>query len=145
MHKVFDLDKIWAYTIVGFMSFFEPLWVLMLWFLIFVACDTLTGISASIKERKIITSNQLRKTIRKLMMYCITIVLCHAIDMYMITLIELGLARLTATIICGIELYSILENFYRITGNRVFKILTQFTLKKIESQTGIEMKDVEGK
>ena len=140
MNKVFDLDKIWAYIIAGTMSFFEPLWLLMLWFLIFVACDTITGISASIKERKIITSNQLRKTIRKLMMYCITIVLCHGIDVHMITLVELGLARLTATIICGIELYSILENFYRITGNRVFKVLTQFTLKKIETQTGVDIK-----
>ena len=140
MEKVFDAHKIWSYVIVATLGFMEPLWVLILWFLIFVACDTITGISASIKERKIITSNQLRKTIRKLMMYAMTIVLCHAIDVYMVTFVDVGLAKLVSTIICGIELYSILENCYRITGSRIFKVLTQFTLKKIEDHTGVDMK-----
>lgn len=137
MEKVFDADKFWAYIITGTIAFFEPLGILMLWFLVFVACDTITGICASIKEREIISSNKLRKTIVKLMMYSMTIVLCHAIDTSMITLVDIGLAKLVSAIICGIELYSILENCYRITGNRVFKTLTQFTLKKVEEKTGV--------
>ena len=141
MNKIFDLDKVWAYAIAGIVGFFEPLWVLMLWFLIFVACDTVTGVWASVKERKIITSNQLRKTIVKLMMYSMTIVLCHAIDVSMIVFVDIGLAKLVAAVICGIELYSILENFYRITGNKVFKTLTQFTLKKIKDKTGLEVEE----
>lgn len=141
MNKIFDADKIWAYCITGTLAFFEPLWVLMLWFFIFVAVDMISGVSAAIKERKIITSNKLSRTIRKLAMYCTVIVLVHSIDTYMMTLVNLGLARICATIICGIELYSILENCYRITGNRVFKILTQFTLKKIEKETGINIGD----
>lgn len=143
MEKVLDIHKIWAYAITGTIAFLEPLWVLMLWFLIFVLCDTITGVSASIKERTIITSHKLQRTIKKLMLYSMTIVLVHAIDMYMITLIELGLARICSAIICGIELYSIFENCYRLTGNRVFKVLTQFTLKKIEKETGVEIKDKE--
>lgn len=139
MEKVFDADKIWAYIITGMIGFFEPLWVLMLWFLIFVACDTITGVWASVIERKIITSNQLRKTVVKMMMYSMTIVLCHAIDTSMIPFVDLSLARITAAVISGIELYSILENCYRITGNRVFKTLTQFTLKKIKDKTGLEI------
>jgi len=139
MSKIFDLDKIWAYCITGTLSFFEPLWVLMLWFFIFVMCDMITGVSASIKERKIITSNKLSRTIRKLVMYSMAIVLVHAIDVEMITIVNLGLARICSAIICGIELYSILENCYRITGNEVFRILTQFTLKKIEDNTGAKL------
>lgn len=141
MSKIFDIDKIWAYCISGVLAFFEPLAVLMLWFFIFVACDMITGVSASIKERKIITSNKLSRTIKKLVMYCTVIVLVHAIDKDMLTLVDLGLARICAAIICGIELYSILENCYRITGNRVFKVLTQFTLKKIEDETGVNIKE----
>jgi len=141
MHKVFDLDKVWAYVAAGLIGFFEPLWVLMLWFLIFVACDTITGIWASVIERKIITSNQLRKTIVKLMMYSMTIVLCHAIDTSMITLVDIGLAKFVSAVICGIELYSILENCYRITGNKVFKTLTQFTLKKLKDKTGVDVEE----
>ena len=142
MEKIFDADKIWAYIITGSIAFFEPLWILMLWFLIFVACDTITGICASIKEREIISSNKLRKTIVKLMMYSMTIVLCHAIDTSMITLFDIGLAKFVSAIICGIELYSILENCYRITGSRVFKTLTQFTLKKVEEKTGVTIDDL---
>lgn len=140
MSKVFDIDKIWAYGITAVISFLEPLWVLMLWFFVFVACDMITGISASIKERKIITSNKLSRTIKKLLMYSMVIVLVHAIDKDMLTFVDLELARICATIICGIELYSILENCYRLTGNKVFKVLTQFTLKKIETNTGIKIR-----
>ena len=140
MEKILDIHKIWAYTITGTIAFLEPLWVLMLWFLIFVTCDAITGISASIKEGQIITSAKLQKTIRKLVMYCMAIILTHAIDMYMLTILDLGLAKICATIICGIELYSIFENCYRITGNMVFKVLTQFTVKKIEKETGIDIK-----
>jgi len=141
MEKILDANKVWAYIIAGTIGFFEPLWILMLWFLIFVACDTITGVWASIVERKIITSNQLRKTIVKLFLYSMTIILCHAIDVSMIVFVELGLARIVSAIICGIELYSILENCYRITGNKVFKSLTQFTLKKIKDKTGVELEE----
>lgn len=141
MNKVLDLDKIWAYSIAGAISFFEPLWVLMLWFLIFVACDTITGVWASVIERKIITSNQLRKTVVKMMMYSMTIVLCHAIDTSMIPFVDLSLARITAAVISGIELYSILENCYRITGNKVFKVLTQFVLKKTNNKFELDIKE----
>lgn len=140
MSKIFDIDKIWAYCITGTMAFFEPLCVLMLWFFIFVGVDMITGISAAVKERQIIESNKLRKTIYKLFMYCTVIMLVHAIDTEMITLVNLGLARICSAIICGIELYSVLENCYRITGNRVFKILTQSVLKKVENEIGVDLK-----
>ena len=140
MNKVFDADKVWAYMGASIIGFFEPLNVLMLWFFIFVLCDMITGISASIKERTIITSSRLQRTVQKMLMYMMCIVLVHGIDMYMITIVNLGLARICATIICGIELYSIFENCYRITGNEVFKTLTQFTLKKIEEKTGVLVK-----
>ena len=143
MDEVFDLHKVWAYSIASIIGFLEPLWVLMLWFFIFIACDFVTGISASIKERKIITSNKLSRTIKKLLMYSMVIVLVHAIDKDMIVWVDLGLARICATIICGIELYSILENCYRLTVNQVFKVLTQFTLKKIEGETGFNIKEKE--
>lgn len=140
MSKVFDADKIWAYLIAGAFGFLEPLSVLMLWFLIFVLCDMITGIAAAVKERQIITSHGLQRTVVKFLMYAMTIVLLNAIDVYMLVVAHLGLAKIGATIICGIELYSIFENCYRITGNEVFKALTQFTLKKIEDKTGVQVK-----
>lgn len=139
MDKIFDIHKIWAYSITSILAFLEPLWVLMLWFFIFIACDFVTGISASIKEKKQITSNKMSRTIKKLLMYCMVIVLVHAIDKDMLVIVDLGLAKISATIICGIELFSILENCYRLTGNKVFKVLTQFTVKKIREETGVDI------
>lgn len=140
MSKVFDFNKILAYSITSILGFLEPLWVLMLWFFIFIACDFITGISAAVKERQIITSKKLSLTIKKMLMYCMVVVLVHAIDKDMLVFIDLSLARICATIICGIELYSILENCYRLTGNQVFKILTQSVLKKVENEVGVDLK-----
>lgn len=139
--KVLDLDKMWSYALVSVLGFFEPLWVLMLWFFIFIGFDFLTGICAAYVERQEITSNKMRKTVGKFISYALTIVLLHGIDVYMLPFEALYMARIGATIICGIELHSIFENCYRVTGNRVFLVLTQFTLKKIEQQTGVEIDD----
>lgn len=137
--KFLDLDKIWAYALSAVIGFLEPLWVMMLWFLIFVVVDFITGIYASLIEGKLITSNKMQKTVIKFITYATAIFLLHGIDVYLISFTKLYLARIGATLICGIELYSIFENIYRATNNPVFKILTQFTLKKIGEQTGVEV------
>jgi phage-related holin len=112
---------------------------MMLWFLIFVVVDFITGIYASLIEGQLITSNKMQKTVIKFITYATAIFLLHGIDVYLISFTKLYLARIGATLICGIELYSIFENIYRATNNPVFKILTQFTLKKIGEQTGVEV------
>lgn len=140
--KFLDLDKIWAYALSAVIGFLEPLWVMMLWFLIFVVVDFITGIYASLIEGQLITSNKMQKTVIKFITYATAIFLLHGIDFYLISFTKLYLARIGATLICGIELYSIFENIYRATNNPVFRILTQFTLKKIGEQTGVEV-DVE--
>lgn len=137
--KFLDLDKIWAYALSAVIGFLEPLWVMMLWFLIFVMVDFITGIYASLIEGKLITSNKMQKTVIKFITYATAIFLLHGIDFYLISFTKLYLARIGATLICGIELYSIFENIYRATNNPVFRILTQFALKKIEEQTGVEV------
>jgi phage-related holin len=137
--KFLDLDKIWAYALSAVLGFLEPLWVMMLWFLIFVVVDFITGIYASLIEGKLITSNKMQKTVVKFITYATAIFLLHGIDVYLISFTKLYLARIGATLICGIELYSIFENIYRATNNPVFRILTQFALKKIEEQTGVEV------
>lgn len=139
--KILDLDKIWAYAFAAIIGFLEPLWVMMLWFLIFIMVDFISGIYAALIEGQIITSHKMQKTVIKFIMYSTAIFLLHGIDVYMISFTKLYLARIGATLICGIELYSIFENCYRITGNPVFKILTQFTLKKIQEETGVEIHD----
>lgn len=141
MHKIFDLDKIWAYCLTGILGFLEPLGVLFLWLLIFIISDMITGIHASLLEGNHIQSCKLQKTVQKFVLYSMSIFLLHGIDTYMLPFMSCYLANIGSCLICGIELYSVLENCYRITGNEVFRILTKFTLKKIKDQTGIDIKD----
>lgn len=137
--KYLDLDRIWAYIGAALIGFFEPIYVVLLWMFIFILADMLAGMYASLKEGKHLESNKMQRTVIKTITYSTSIILLHGIDMYLLTIADCGLARIGATIICGIELYSILENFYRATGNVVFKVLTQFTLRKIEDKTGVKI------
>lgn len=137
--KYLDINRIWSYLIASLASFFEPVSVVILWMLIFIFADMLAGMYASLKEGKHLESHKMQKTVVKVITYSTSIILLHGLDTYMVTFMECGLAKIGATIICGIELYSILENFYRATGNEVFKVLTRFTLNKIKDTTGVEI------
>ena len=48
--KYLDIDRIWSYLIMALASFFEPVGVVLLWMLIFVLVDMLSGMYASLKE-----------------------------------------------------------------------------------------------
>ena len=141
MVKILDINKIWAYLTATIIGFFEPIGVLVLWVLIFIIADMVTGVYASFVKGILITSHKLQRTVVKFLMYGSSIALLEGLDKYLITFADLNLARIGATIICGIELYSIFENCYKATGNIVFKALTQFTSKKIKDTTDIDIKE----
>ena len=138
MEKIFDINKIWSYIAASLLSFFEPIWVTILWMLIFILADMVTGIYAAYCNKEQITSHKMQRTVVKFLMYGGAIVLLEGLDVYIITITNIGLAQIGATIICGIELYSIFENCFKATGNVVFKALTQFTSKKIKQVIEVE-------
>lgn len=144
MLKILDVHKIWSYLIASIISFFEPIGILILWMLIFILSDMATGIYAAFCKGDKITSHKMQRTVVKFLMYTSSIMLLEGLDIYMITFADLQLARIGATIICGIELYSIFENCYKATGNIVFKVLTQFTSKKIKEVTDTDIGDNDG-
>lgn len=139
--KFFDIHRVWSYMIASILGFLEPIGVLIIWTLIFILSDMATGIYAAFCKGDLITSHKMQRTIVKFIMYSSSIMLLEGLDVYLITFADLNLARIGATIICGIELYSIFENCYKATGNVVFKILTQTVKKKVEQETNIEVGD----
>lgn len=139
--KYLDLNRFWSYTISAILGFLEPLSVLLLWLLIFILADMVSGCYASLKEGKHLESRKMQKTIVKFLTYSSSVILLQGLDVYMITFAECGLAKIGCTLICGIEIYSVFENFYRATKNPVFKVLTRFTLAKIEDNTGVKIDD----
>jgi hypothetical protein len=137
--KYLNLDRIWSYLIATLGAFFEPISVLIGWMLIFIISDMITGIYASYCKGQKITSHKMQRTVIKFLMYGGAIMLLEGFDKYFITFAELSLSKIGATIICGIELYSVFENCYKATGNIVFKVLTQFTKKEVEEKTGVHI------
>lgn len=132
-------EKIIYALLVGTSGFFAPIWILILWMTIFVMFDLVSGLMAAKKRGELLESRKLRRTITKLTWYFIAVLLAHGLDVCVIPLDDLHLAGFMAAIIGGVEIYSMLENAYCITGNRVFRLLTQFTTKKIKDITSIEI------
>ena len=126
----------------GIAAVFAPIQALLLWVAIFVIADLVTGIAAAKKRKELLSSNKLRKTVDKLVWYSLAITLAFGLDEKVLVFVPMFLANGMAGICCGNELYSIFENAYTITGNRVFWILTQFTNKKINEVTGVETNEV---
>ena len=107
--------------------------------LVFVMADMASGIYASYCKGILITSHKMQRTVVKTIMYSGSIILLHGLDTYFLTFSDLGLAKLSATLICGIEVYSIFENCYKATGNIVFKVLTQSVKKRLHDNTGVDI------
>lgn len=139
--KYFDINRLWSYIIATLGAFFEPIGVLIAWMLIFIVSDMITGIYASYCKGENITSHKMQRTVIKFLMYGGAIMLLEGFDKYFITFAELSLSKIGATIICGIELYSVFENCYKATGNVVFKVLTNWTKEKIENKTGVHIEE----
>ena len=139
--KYFDIHRLWSYLIASIIGFLEPIGITILWMLIFILADMASGIYAAFCKGDRITSHKMQRTVVKFLMYAGAIVLLEGFDVYLVTFASLNLAQIGATIICGIELYSIFENCYKATGNIVFKVLTQFTSRKIKDATDIDIKD----
>lgn len=131
-HKA--IYMMWA----GLLGFFANIKLALFGLFILVIIDTITGILAAPANQR--ESKKLKAIVQKLITYMTIPILAHVIEMtifpsYGIAL-NLQLAKLMATVIGGVEIYSILENMYRLTGLRVFQILTKLTTKKIEEVTG---------
>ncbi len=137
--KYLASERLTYYALGTFLSFLAPLFVLVLWMFIFMAVDMYTGIRASVVNGFKFRSRKLRRSINKGVYYMVFIILAHALDVSILWFMNLNLAQFACAIICGIELYSILENMYKLTGARTFKVLINFTIKKIKSSVGCDI------
>lgn len=134
-------DKAIYMSLTGIVGFFADIKTAIIGLLLLIATDTVTGFFAASPEAR--NSHCLRRVVKKTTSYITAIIIMHILEKLIFpgygTQLHLELARLTATIISGIEVYSILENFYILTGLRVFRLLTQLTTKKIKQVTDTDI------
>ena len=123
------------------LTFFAPIGWWLLGCAFFVAADFVTGCWAARKRGEMWTSDKFRNSISKSGAYMFVIVCARIFEGMLPSYTnQAEIARLFAGLIVGIEFYSVLENFYKITGNRVFYVLTQVTSKKLKDMAGTETK-----
>lgn len=84
--------------------------------LLLIAADWLTGVYASRKEKKKITSRGFRKTVEKFVLYTLAIVTTYLVET---EIAEFRMANVVAGYVALTELKSIFENIVRITGRNV--------------------------
>lgn len=109
-----------------------------------VAVDTLTGFIAAPYRGQVRKSAKLKAVVGKIITYSTAIISLHVLEKLIFpdygTALGLQLARCGCTIFAALEIYSTLENLYDITGLKVFKLLTQFTLEKATQVSGVDIK-----
>lgn len=125
----------------GITAFFLPLPLLVFWVFMFVIIDMITGMLAAKNRGEVLTSKKLKKTLSKLICYMTIILLARGINVHVLPMVELYACYITSGIICFVELFSILENFYDITGNQVFRLLTQWSKMKMKETTGLSLEE----
>lgn len=125
----------------GFIGFFLPLPLLVFWMFMFVIVDMISGMLAAKHRGEILSSKKMKKTLSKLICYMTVILLARGINVHVLPMVELYACYITTGIICFVEMFSILENLYCITENQVFRMLTQWSKKKMKETTGISIED----
>lgn len=123
----------------GIIGFLAPIQTFLICLLVFIGADLISGVMAAKKRGELLESKKLRATITKTTFYFIFIILAHILWHYVMGYTDLKLQRSVSFLLCGVELYSVLENAYCITQHRVFWLLTQFTVKKIKEITDCDI------
>jgi hypothetical protein len=114
-----------ALSVVG--AFLLPLQGLLILIGLMIAIDTFTGVYKARKKKEKVTSRKLSNVISKMLLYQLTLLTFYILDVYLLgefvsifTSIPLFLTKLTAIILCSIEVVSINENFTAITGKSLW-------------------------
>lgn len=126
--KSFDMNKF--YDFVGsiclwMLTYFMPVYPVMLSVGFFIVCDLITGVLAAKKRGEAFRSKKMRNTVYKFICYGIAIMVARVIEQQFLP--DFPGMKLIAGFLSYIELKSLNENIEDITGNNIFKtLLTKF-------------------
>lgn len=121
---------------------FSPIIGLVCCAITFVAVDFLTGVIASrhraarLGEAWSFESRRAWDTIRKLTVIIVGIALSWLIDSMILDFAHLRLANLFTGFVCGVELWSFLENGAEVCNYPPFRWLKQFMSKQLATTLG---------
>ena len=111
---------------------------------LFVAIDFLTGILASYVAAKNsgqkwrLESRKAWRTVYKLCFIVTGIVMTWLVDSLVLGFMELNLANLFTGFVCGVELWSFVENAATISQSKLFEWLSRWIKSKLRKEVGDE-------
>lgn len=120
-----------------FFSYFAPIWSIILITCLFILIDTVLGTKVSLSSGGKLESRKLRKTINKLGNAILIITCCHLMDTEVITSINMHLVEAFSGIVCGVELWSMIESLQTLDPTGPWKIFSKFIKSKGEKYLDI--------
>ena len=124
-------------AVAGVAALFAPV-VPLVWALVtFIGIDFLTGVTASRAESRrqgaewYFESREAWRTVEKLGFTIIALLMAYTIDVVLLDFMHLNLSRLFAGFVCGVELWSFLENACRISSSPLLRHLRAIVRTKI--------------
>lgn len=134
-------------AILGLAALFAPIKPLVLCALSFILIDFVTGVLASRCEAKqrgerwYFSSHEAWRTIRKAGFVLLTISMSWLIEWCILDFMTLNLTRMITGAICGVEMWSFLENASVLSDTKLFEWLRNYVKRKVEREIGEYDKD----
>ncbi|MBR6655005.1 MAG: phage holin family protein [Alistipes sp.] len=134
-------------ALLGVAALFTPIKSVILCALLFIFIDFVTGVLASRCEAKhrgerwFFSSHEAWRTIRKAGFVILTIAMSWLVESCVLDFLTLNVTRLITGVICGVELWSFLENASVLSDAKVFEWLRQYVKRKVEKEIGEYDKD----
>ena len=134
-------------SILGLAALFSPIQSVVMCAMVFIAVDFVTGVLASRCETKhrgekwYFSSREAWRTIRKAGFVMLTIGMCWLVESCVLNFVTLNLTRIVAGAICGVELWSFLENASVLSDAKLFEWLRNYVKRKVEKEIGEYGKD----
>ena len=134
-------------VLLGLMALFAPIKPIVLCALAFILVDFVTGVAASRCEAKqrgevwYFSSHEAWHTIHKAGFVLLTIAMSWLIEYCVLDFIRLNLTRIIAGAICGVEMWSFLENASVLSDTKLFRWLRNYVKQKVEKEIGGYDKD----
>ena len=128
--------------LLGLTALFAPIKPVVLCALAFILVDFVTGVLASRCEAKkrsekwYFSSREAWRTIRKAGFVLLTIAMSWLIEYCILDFVTLHITRIIAGAICGVEMWSFLENASVLSDGKLFRWLRNYVRRKVEKEIG---------
>lgn len=129
-------------AVMGVAALFAPVRPIIICSLVFVAIDFITGVLASRSMAKsegrawYFESREAWRTVRKAGFVITAIAMTWMVECCILDFMQLHLTRLFAGMICGVEMWSFLENASVLSDARLFGWMRRYVHRRIKQEIG---------